>query len=134
MSVDLHRPRGYMRVAILVLSLALGICLTWYTWHGQVAHPTLLTIAYVALLAILFRARIIEVSKPLQGPTLGVWARLSDLAKGAGCMLAGIGWGLLALGVVPDTPTGVTIVLAPFAVLALAGTFLIIRGLLKNLS
>jgi hypothetical protein len=65
---------------------------------------------------------------PLFGTT-----KLSDFAKGLGCMGGSILWVILLLKVVPDTVIGATILLAPFAALILTGAFFLIRGFFKNL-
>lgn len=132
MPVGMHRPKSYGKFAILLVCLALGIWLTWCGYHGQLKHPTLWTMGYLALLIVLVRTNVIE-RRSSKEPATGVWGRLSDLAKGAVLMIIGIGWAVLSAGRVSDTSTGVVIVLAPFGGLLLIGAFFLLRGFIKNL-
>jgi hypothetical protein len=128
----LHRPASYWKLAILLICLASWIYLTWYSFRGRITHQTLLTVAYLVLLIVLFRTNVIE-SRASDNSVVSVWARLSDIVKGASCMLAGVVWVMLVAFLVPQTSIGLTVVLAPFAGLLLLGAFFMLKGLLKNL-
>jgi hypothetical protein len=133
MPLSLHRPRSYWKFAILLVCLAFGIWLTSAGYHGRLRYPTLWTFGYLVLLVVLVRTNVIESRASAKGSSIGIWGRLSDIVKGAACMFAGVGWGVLALGFVPQTPVGLAIVLVPFGGLLLVGAFLLVRGYIKNL-
>ena len=130
--MKLHRPRSYWKFAVLLACLASWIYLTWYSFRGRIAHQTLLTVAYLIVLVVLFRTNIIEL-RASEKSIVSTWARLSDIVKGACCMLASIVWAMLTAVLVPQTPIGLTVVLAPFLALLLVGAFFLIKGLFKNL-
>jgi hypothetical protein len=57
----------------------------------------------------------------------------SDWVKGGLCFLACFAWAPIAVRLVPHTPIGLAIVLAPFGALVLAGAFFLLRAQFKNL-
>lgn len=107
--------------------------MTWYGYHGRLRYPTLWTVGYLGLLVVLIRTNIIQSGTPAKGSAIGVLGSLSDIVKGAVCMFAGVGWGVLALGFVSQTPVGLAIVLVPFGGLLVVGGFFLVRGYIKNL-
>ena len=133
MPLNLHRPRSYWKFAILLVCLAFGIWLTWSGYHGRLRYPTLWTIGYLILLVVLIRTNVIEPRAPAKDSPIGIWGRLSDIVKAVACGFASVGWVVVALSFVPQTPIGLVILLVPFAGLALTGAFFLGRGFLKNL-
>ena len=57
----------------------------------------------------------------------------SDFVNGTLCFFVGAIWAAATSQSMPDKPVGVAIVLVPFGVLAVAGTYLIARFRIKNL-
>ena len=133
MPMNLHRPKSYWKVAILIVSLTLGGGLTWYSSRAQVNHPTLLTMAYLLLVVVLFATNIIELPKTATVSVVGAWMKLSDIVKGVSCVLGSIVWMVLVRGLVPETPIGLAVILVPFAGLLVIGAFFMIKGVFKNL-
>ena len=134
MPLNLHRPKSYWKFSVLVICLICGISLSWYTYRGRVVYPTLATIAWLAVFIVLAKTGIIEFQNNIaRQQVVGTWASLSDFAKGAACMLGGVGWGILALTFTSDTVIGLAIVLIPFFALILFGGFLLARGFFRSL-
>ena len=57
----------------------------------------------------------------------------SDFVNGTLCFFVGVIWAAATSQFMPDKPVDVAIILVPFGVLALAGTYLIARFRIKNL-
>ena len=107
--------------------------MTWYSSRAQVNHPTLLTMAYLLLVVVLFATNIIELPKTATVSVVGAWMKLSDIVKGVSCVLGSIVWMVLVRGLVPETPIGLAVILVPFAGLLVIGAFFMIKGVFKNL-
>jgi hypothetical protein len=134
MPIKLQRPRSYWKLAIILGCLLIGIFLTWENFRGQLAYPSLATLASLVVLIILIRTRIIEFQKnENESDRTSIWVSLSDFTKGAACMVGGIVWVVLALRLVSDTPIGVAIILIPLVILTLMGVFFLTRGFFRNL-
>lgn len=132
MPIAMHAPKNLWKFGLLVVCLIAGLFLTWYGFKGRLTYPTLLTFLYLAIVVVLFRTKVVEHPPGLSVPLFGA-TKLSDFAKGLGCMAGSILWVILLLKVVPDTVIGATILLVPFAALLLTGAFFLIRGFFKNL-
>ena len=123
-------PKSW-KFAIVAICLVLGVALTWYSFQG---HRTLfLTVAYLILVSVLIGTKIIEVPQSISVPFLGIWPRLSDVVKGVACMSVGMLWAPIAIRLVPETPTGLAIVVVPSGVLILAAAFFLLKSFLGNL-
>jgi hypothetical protein len=57
----------------------------------------------------------------------------SDFVNGTLCFFVGAMWAAVTSQLMPEQADGVAIILVPFGVLALAGTYLIARFRTKNL-
>jgi hypothetical protein len=57
----------------------------------------------------------------------------ADFVNGTLCFFVGVIWAAATSQLIPDKPVDVAIILVPFGVLALAGSYLIARFRIKNL-
>jgi len=57
----------------------------------------------------------------------------SDFVNGALCFFAGVIWAAVTCQLMPDKSVDAAVILVPFGVFALAGTYLIMRFRIKNL-
>jgi hypothetical protein len=57
----------------------------------------------------------------------------SDFVNGALCFFAGTIWAAVTCQFMPDRSVDAAIILVPFCLLALAGTYLIVRFRIRNL-
>ena len=57
----------------------------------------------------------------------------SDFVNGALCFFGGVTWAAVTCQLMPDKTVDVAVILVPFGVLALAGSYLIMRFRIKNL-
>ena len=82
--------------------------------------PGLLSAFILLLLTILFATGIIELPAGMGSGPFGVWLRLADFAKAVVSFSLIFVWTPVGMVLTPDTPMGVTLLLAPDAVFLLA--------------
>lgn len=122
MAVTRDTWHRWQKLAILVPSFAVAIILLWYNYRGdgQFQHPGLLTAFILLLLTILFATGIIELPPGIGIGPFGVWLRLADFVKALVSFSLLFVWTPIGMVLTPDTPMGVTLLLAPDAVFLLA--------------
>lgn len=114
--------RTWRKIVVLAASFAFSIILLWYNYRGvgQFQHPGLLTASILLLLIILFATGIIELPAGMGIGPLGGWLRLADFVKAVVSFALIFVWTPIGMALTPDTPVGVTLLLAPDAVFLLA--------------
>lgn len=117
-----------MRLAFLGILALAGLVLAYFELRRTFspAWQVLLPVLYVALILTLLRAGILPASAAAQ-PFSGRF-RTIEFAKSLGCMLAAFLWVAIAVRVVSDTPTGVTLLAVPLLLLLGASGFFFFRG------
>lgn len=133
MFLEQRRFGRWIRGAILACCVALEGSLIRYNCFGPVAQNVgLLALESMALLLALVATGTLPVPRGVQIPFFGVWPRLSDSIKSATSFIAIFLWTPVARQLVPDTPAGVAIVLAPDALFLLAALVYLSNGLSKG--
>ena len=85
-----------------------------------------------ALLLILAATGILPMPAGIKIPFFGIWPRLSDSIKAVSCFLAIFLWTPLSKQLVPDSPLGAAIILAPDALFVLAALVYLSNGLSRG--
>src|SRR6185437_12381413 len=122
MSVEKTGIGKGLRFVVLVCCLVLEGALAWYAWFGGAgaAGDILLSLASLVLLLILGVTGALPVPAGTRIPFFGIWPGLADSVKALASFLAIFVWTPLARQLVPDTPVGAAIILAPDALFVLA--------------
>jgi hypothetical protein len=120
--------RSKMRV--LCALLLLGVALFYGEIRGAFSLPLriLVPIIYIAVIGLLLTAGIAPLPARYRGQLVGGRLNFLDIARSGICMIASLAWIALGLRLVPDTPAGATLLLAPFFVILGAGVFFLGRG------
>ena len=112
--------------------LVFSAVLTWYNYRGDAEHIGLLTGVLLVLLGALCATGIIQLPVRSNIPFFTVWPRLADYVKAAISFALIFLWSPVAMQLTPDTSVGVTIILAPDAILLLAALVFLSNGLSKS--
>ena len=125
-----------LKVSILCVLLLLGIALFYAEIRGVFSLPLriLIPIVYIAVVGLLLTAGIAPQPGRYGGQSFGVRLNFLDIARSGICMIASLAWIALGLRLVPDTPAGAALLLAPFFVILGAGIFFLGRGFLGRSS
>jgi len=134
MPIDKTTVRKGLRFGVLVACLGLEGSLVWYDWFGGAgaANNVVLSLASLVLLLGLVVTGILPVPAGIRIPFFGVWPNLADSIKAIAFFLAIFVWTPLAKQLVPDTPLGAIIILAPDVLFVLAALVYLSNGLSKG--
>jgi hypothetical protein len=134
MPIEISKFRQWLRIAVLVGCLALEGLLVWYNYFGRSGSEdgVLLSFASIALLLALSVTGILPVPAGLKIPFFGIWPSLSDTVKSLISFVSIFLWTPLAKQLVPNTPVGATIVLAPDVLFLLAALVYLSNGLSRG--
>lgn len=134
MPIEKSRFRQWLRIGVLVCCLALEGLFVWYNFFGRpgTENGVVFATASLALLLALSMTGILPVPAGLKIPFFGIWPNLSDSVKAVTSFAAIFVWTPLAKQLVPDSPVGVTIILAPDALFLLAALVYLSNGLSRG--
>jgi hypothetical protein len=133
MPIEKSQFRQWLRIGVLVCCLALEGLLVWYFFGRPGSEDGfVLSFASLALLLALSVTGILPVPAGLKIPFFGIWPSLSDSVKALTSFAAIFVWTPLAKQLVPDTPVGAAIILAPDALFLLAALVYLSNGLSRG--
>ncbi len=132
--MPINNPSGPPRwVRILILLASLGVCifLWWYNYQGggRFQNGGLLTGAFLLVLFVLTGTGVLQVPRGPNVPFFEVWPRLPDFVKAVGFFFLIFLWTPIAKQLVPETPIGAVVVLAPDAVFLMTALVCLSNGL-----
>lgn len=126
---EILAPRNWWRVLALVACVLIESALLWYNLRGTLEHPWLLIALTFALLFGLTSTAAIPIPEGVRIPFFNVWPDLADSTKAAISFLLIFLWTPTAMKLVPDSPIGAVIILAPDAIFLFAALLYLSNGL-----
>ena len=121
------------RVAAVILT-CIAAALVLYSWTRTIPQgwSLLITLVIILLVGIMSRLGGFRLPVGYTPPFIIHRPRSADVLRFVGCAAAGFVWVATLTPRVSDTNLGAALVFVPAIVLALAGTFLLFRGVVRG--
>ena len=120
-----------LRIVVGIAATCLGVALTWYMLARSVppGRSLLLSVGFLVLLWILFRIGVLQAPSGYNTLTFGQSPRMRDVLRSIGCIAGGFAWLVLLTRRVSNTEAGAALLVVPFILLVVVGTFFLLRGI-----